>query len=179
MSDQHATPSVSASLRATDLHPDRLAALGLDSATVGVVIVDHGSRRNESNELLLQVAALFRQTTALKIVEPAHMELAEPSIATAFARAVQQGAQLVVVHPYFLAPGRHWRDDIPQLAAAAAARHPGLRYLVTAPLGLHPLMQQIMQDRILHCLQHALQGTDRCDVCVEGPDCQLRTATGE
>ena len=118
-----------------DLRPAGLAALGLAAESVGVVIVDHGSRRTESNDLLLQVAALFRQTTGLPIVEPAHMELAEPSIATAFARAVEQGARLVIVHPYFLAPGRHWRQDIPRLAADAAARHPGIRYLVTAPLG--------------------------------------------
>ena len=38
----------------------------------------------------------------MPIVEPAHMELAEPSIATAFARCVERGATTVVVFPYFL-----------------------------------------------------------------------------
>ena len=89
------------------------------------------------------------------IVEPAHMELAEPSIATAFDRCVTRGAKTVVVFPYFLLPGRHWHDDIPRLAAAAAQTHPGIRYLVTAPFGLHPLMNDVIRDRIENCLAHA------------------------
>ena len=58
---------------------------------LGVILVDHGSRREESNALLLDVVRQFAETTGLPIVEPAHMELAEPSIATAFARCVERG----------------------------------------------------------------------------------------
>src|SRR5262245_61373246 len=100
---------------------------------LGVILVDHGSRREESNALLLEVVQHFAEATQLPIVEPAHMELAEPSIATAFDRCVDQGATMVVVYPYFLLPGRHWDQDIPRLAAAAARQHPGVCYLVTAP----------------------------------------------
>src|SRR5690606_28705651 len=113
---------------------------------------DHGSRRDESNEMLLDVVDAFRHQARWAIVEPAHMELAEPTIATAFARCVEQGAQLVIVFPYFLAPGRHWNEDIPRLAAEAARPHRGVRHLVTAPLGLHPLMLQIINERIEGCL---------------------------
>jgi sirohydrochlorin ferrochelatase len=119
---------------------------------IGVVIVDHGSRRAESNALLEEVAAMFRRRGEFLVVEPAHMELAEPSLATAFARCVAAGAELVVIHPYFLAPGKHWQEDIPALAAAAAANHPGIRHVVTAPLGLHPLMAEIMRERIAESL---------------------------
>src|SRR5207248_837243 len=82
----------------------------------GVILVDHGSRRDESNAMLLDVVRDFALATGIPIVEPAHMELAEPSIATAFARCVERGATMVVVFPYFLLPGRHWNDDIPRLA---------------------------------------------------------------
>lgn len=153
------------------LTPSSIESLGLRADEVGMVIVDHGSRRAESNDLLLKVAEAFQVATGCTIVEPAHMELAEPSIATAFDRAVSQGARLVVVHPYFLSPGRHWRQDIPHLAAQAAARHPGVEHLVTAPLGLHPLMLQIMQDRIQHCLWRRMQGGDACDVCRNESGC--------
>jgi sirohydrochlorin ferrochelatase len=133
--------------------------------TLGVIVVDHGSRRRESNDLLLEAARLFAERSQYAIVEPAHMELAEPSIATAFDRCVERGARTVVVFPYFLLPGRHWDQDIPRLAAEAAARHPGVAYLVTAPLGLHPLMAQIMSDRIAHCLEHASGQAEECDLC--------------
>jgi len=52
-------------------------------AAVGVVIVDHGSRAKASNDMLLEFVDLYRATTGQPIVEPAHMELAEPSIADA------------------------------------------------------------------------------------------------
>src|SRR3954467_12733908 len=122
---------------------------------LGVILVDHGSRRGESNAMLLEVVSDFARSSGMHIVEPAHMELAEPSIATAFARCVERGATTVVVYPYFLLPGRHWNEDIPRLAAAAAKKFPNVRYLVTAPFGLHPLMAEIMQQRIAHCLAHS------------------------
>lgn len=130
-----------------------------------IIIVDHGSRRQESNDLLLEVVAMFRSKSEYDLVEPAHMELAEPSIAAAFRRCVEQGAKRVVVFPYFLSPGRHWHSDIPALAAAAAAEHPGIVYLVTAPLGLHPLMAQIVGERIAVCLAHAAGDSTACDIC--------------
>ncbi len=124
------------------------------AAETGIIIVDHGSRRAESNDLLLEVAKAFRQHSRWSIVEPAHMELAEPSIATAFARCVELGATLVVVFPYFLGPGRHWNEDIPRLAAEAALPFAdrGVRHLVTEPLGLHPLILDVIDQRIAHGL---------------------------
>ena len=93
----------------------------------GIVIVDHGSRVAESNDMLLRVVELFKARTDYAIVEPAHMELAEPTIGQAFARCVERGARLIIVHPFFLLPGRHWREDIPRLTREAAAQHAGVR----------------------------------------------------
>jgi sirohydrochlorin ferrochelatase len=123
-----------------------------DPDKIGVIVVDHGSTRPESNALLLEVVELFRRQSGYAIVEPAHMELAEPSLAAAFDRCVARGADLIVVHPYFLLPGKHWKQDIPALAAMAAQRHPGVQYRVTEPLGLHPLMAEIMRRRVEDCL---------------------------
>lgn len=143
----------------------------------GIIIVDHGSRRRESNDMLLRAVEAFRATAAYAIVEPAHMELAPPDIATAYDRCVEQGARRVVVFPYFLSPGRHWSEDIPALVAAAADRHPQTQWLVTAPFGLHPQMQEIIADRIRSCLHTATTAAaGGCDVCGAGEHCRLRTA---
>jgi len=144
---------------------NQLQTIAGDEQRVGIVVVDHGSRRAQSNALLEEVVRMFRRATGAPIVEPAHMELAEPSIATAFGNCVEQGATLVVVFPYFLSPGRHWSEDIPRLAQQAAAEHEGVGHLVTAPLGLHEAMASIMQDRITHCLAHALAAGETCDLC--------------
>ncbi|MGD0392064.1 MAG: CbiX/SirB N-terminal domain-containing protein [Acidimicrobiales bacterium] len=137
---------------------------------VAIVIVDHGSRRQEANDRHEAFVREWRARGRYPIVEPAHMELAEPSLGAAFGGCVAAGATLIVIAPYFLWPGDHWDRDIPALAAEAAARHPGVSYLVSAPLGPHPLLGDIVEERVAHCLAHA-RG--------EGPDCDLCAGTGQ
>ncbi|EMS61947.1 Sirohydrochlorin ferrochelatase [Triticum urartu] len=91
-------------------------------------------------------------------------ELAEPTIKEAFGKCVQQGASRIIVSPYFLSPGRHWKQDIPSLASEASKEHSSVPYIITAPLGLHELMVDIMNDRIKYCLRHAAGGVDECTV---------------
>ena len=50
--------------------------------SVGIIIVDHGSRKAEANEMLFDIVDQYKQFSNNKIVEAAHMELAEPSIKT-------------------------------------------------------------------------------------------------
>ncbi|KAL1192604.1 Sirohydrochlorin ferrochelatase [Cardamine amara subsp. amara] len=139
----------------------------------GIIIVDHGSRRLESNLMLNEFVKMFKDKTRYLIVEPAHMELAEPSIKDAFSLCVQQGAKRVVVSPFFLFPGRHWHKDIPSLTADAAKEFSGISYLITAPLGLHDLLMDVVNDRIQHCLSHVEGDADECTVCAGTNKCRL------
>lgn len=120
----------------------------LATADIGIIIIDHGSRREESNQYVIRVARDFQESEDYKIVEPAHMELAQPDLAAAYDKCISHGAKYIIVQPYFLAPGRHWHEDIPKLASAAAVNHPDTSCVVTAPLGLHRAMLQIIADRI-------------------------------
>ena len=102
------------------------------------LLIDHGSRRAEANTLIGEVAARVKARLGENaVVEGAHMELAEPSIADAFARCVEQGATRVVAHPFMLTKGRHVSEDIPRLVAEAAELHEGIEFVVAAPLGSH------------------------------------------
>ncbi|CAN8302987.1 unnamed protein product [Cochlearia groenlandica] len=139
----------------------------------GIIIVDHGSRRRESNLMLNEFVKMFKEETGYVIVEPAHMELAEPSIKDAFSLCVQQGAKRVVVSPFFLFPGRHWHQDIPSLTADAAKEFSGISYLITAPLGLHNLLMDVVNDRIQHCLSHVEGDVGECAVCAGTNKCKL------
>jgi sirohydrochlorin ferrochelatase len=144
-----------------------------DGEHTAIIIVDHGSRRAVSNAMLEDFVERFAQAMDYPVVEPAHMELAEPSIATAFDRCVARGARSVVICPYFLLPGKHWDEDIPELAAEAAKRHPGVAYMVTAPIGLHPMMQQVIASRIDHCLAHVAGNAPECESCRGTGKCAL------
>ncbi|MCA9774564.1 MAG: hypothetical protein KC466_19245 [Myxococcales bacterium] len=112
-----------------------------------LLIVDHGSRRAEANQVLVAVEAMLRAEGTFPIVHHAHMELAGPTIAEAFDRCVGDGATEIVVHPYFLGPGNHSRTDIPALVEAASQAHPQVRWRVTEPLGVHPKLCEIVLER--------------------------------
>ena len=118
------------------------------SPDTGVILVDHGSKRVAANDLLFDVVAMFKSTTGHAIVEPAHMELADPTLADAFAACVELGAKEVVIHPYFLSPGRHSTEDIPRMAEEAAALHPLVPFRVTEPLGVDPRVSELILQRI-------------------------------
>ena len=141
--------------------------------SLGIVIVDHGSRLLDANRRHEEFVAEWQRARGLDIVEPAHMELAEPSVGTAVDACVSAGATTVVIAPYFLWPGRHWDRDIPALAAEASRRHPGVRHLVAAPLGPHPLLGDIVEERIDQCLAHVAGRAPECDVCAGTDRCRL------
>jgi sirohydrochlorin ferrochelatase len=114
---------------------------------IALILVDHGSRFPGANDMLLEVVEMVKRLSGLERVYPAHMELAEPSIRQAFGQAVREGATAVVVHPYFLSPGRHSTTDIPRLVEEAAQEFPGVEHCVTAPLGVHPKIGEVILER--------------------------------
>ncbi|MDE2484512.1 MAG: NUDIX domain-containing protein [candidate division NC10 bacterium] len=113
-----------------------------------LLIVDHGSRRAGSRELLREVAEVMRERFGLSIVHYAHMELGEPTIQQGFDACVADGAEEVIVHPYFLGPGRHVAIGIPALVKQAASRHSGVVCRITKPLGVHPKIGEVILERI-------------------------------
>lgn len=147
-----------------------------DTATTGLVIVDHGSRRAASNTMLEEFVRQFAEASPYAIVEPAHMELAEPSIGSAFDRCVERGAKRVAVCPYFLAPGKHWHQDIPAITRDAAKNHPDVPYVVTAPIGLNPLMREVIASSVEHCLAHVAGEVQACAFCEGSDRCRMRYA---
>jgi len=114
-----------------------------------LIIVDHGSTVEEANDILAKIAGLIESSGKSKfdIVKYCHMELAEPTVAQAFDACVMEGAGHIVVHPYFLVPGRHSTEDIPRLVEEAARRHAGVSYYVTEPLGVHDNIIEVILER--------------------------------
>ena len=117
-----------------------------------LLLIDHGSIRDDANELLLEVARMVKEMSDFEIVCYAHMELAEPTIQQGFDDCIAAGADEVIVHPYFLGPGRHSVSDIPRMVAQAAARHAGVSYRITEPLGLDPKIGHLILERVKQAL---------------------------
>ena len=114
----------------------------------GILIVDHGSRKDEANEMLPDMAELIQSMAGDDVVvRHAHMELAEPDIGQGFADCVRAGATEVIVFPYMLSPGRHSTSDIPRMVARVAEAFPGVRFSVTPSFGLHDKLAEVVLER--------------------------------
>eukprot|EP00535_Pseudo-nitzschia_heimii_P011943 CAMPEP_0197195044 /NCGR_PEP_ID=MMETSP1423-20130617/30346_1 /TAXON_ID=476441 /ORGANISM="Pseudo-nitzschia heimii, Strain UNC1101" /LENGTH=389 /DNA_ID=CAMNT_0042648581 /DNA_START=46 /DNA_END=1212 /DNA_ORIENTATION=+ len=100
---------------------------------VGVLLMDHGSKKEKSNARLQAMAKLYEMTlttdddedehsdaTATVIVRAAHMEIATPSIPDGLKELKDLGVDEIICHPYFLnAYGRHMKEDIPGIIGNA------------------------------------------------------------
>jgi len=92
---------------------------------IGILLIDHGSRKDASNELLHTIASLYQNSPKCPphfIVKAAHMEIAPPSIEEGIRDllfSTSGDVKQIICHPYFLSPGRHVTEDIPHLVEQA------------------------------------------------------------
>lgn len=102
-----------------------------------LLVVAHGSRRAESNDEVRALTARIREQAGARfgMVECAFLELAEPSIPDGIECAIRNGAEEVVVLPYFLSAGRHVVKDIPEQVRAKQGEHPRVKIILAPHLG--------------------------------------------
>lgn len=128
-----------------------------------LALVDHGSPARAVTALRDAVAAALRDRLgdAVRAAHAASMER-RPGPEYAFADPLLEhlldvpgcDAGVVIIAMFFLLPGRHAgpTGDVAQIAAAARARHPGLRTVMTPLLGAHPGLIPILTDRLAEAL---------------------------
>ena len=73
------------------------------------------------------MAAVLRQSMPGVRVAVAFLEFMTPTLGEAIDEAVLAGARRVSIAPLFWAEGGHLKREVPELIAAAQARHPQLR----------------------------------------------------
>ena len=130
-----------------------------------ILLIDHGSRRDEANEMMNCMANLVQAMAGPSVVvRYAHMEIAEPSIASGVRQCVDAGATELIVFPYMLSPGKHSTGDIPRLVAEAAEPHGGLTVQVTSAFGVHEKLAEVILGRAGLPVAHPLDAEDaaRC-----------------
>ena len=113
-----------------------------------LLIVAHGSRREESNnEVRDLVKKLESMDHDFHEVKPAFLELAEPLIPDGIRAAIANGATKVVVLPYFLSAGRHVVEDIPADVEIVKAEHPDIEISIAPYLGGAAEIPQILLNQ--------------------------------
>ncbi len=116
-----------------------------------LLLIAHGSRQASANDDLHHLAAALRAATD-DVVAAAFLELAEPGIEDAARRCVEAGARRVVLVPYFLSAGVHVQRDLQAHRDRLASAHPGVEFILAEPLGRHPLLVEIVRQRVREAL---------------------------
>jgi sirohydrochlorin ferrochelatase len=125
---------------------EKLSLHGPNVATA-LLLIAHGSRQPEANADLRHLADELGQR-GFAIVVASFLELAEPGIEEAGARCVELGASRVVMAPYFLSAGTHVRRDLTEARAKLSARFAAVEFRLAEPLGRHPLLAEVVLDRV-------------------------------
>ena len=130
-----------------------------------VLLIDHGSRRDEANEMMNCMANLVQAMAGADVVVRfAHMELCEPSIAAGVKDCIDAGATELIVFPYMLSPGKHSTGDIPRMVAEAAAPFSDVTVRVTTAFGVHEKLAEVILGRAGLPVANPLSGAEatRC-----------------
>ncbi len=111
-----------------------------------LLIISHGSRKAQSNSEVQKLAD--RIDSLLKdefeIVSSAFLELAEPSVPKAIDLCIQEGADEILILPYFLAAGRHVAQDIPEIVKTSKNKHPSTSITIAPHIGISELMPEFL-----------------------------------
>ncbi len=113
-----------------------------------VLLMAHGSRIPEANDAVREIAAMVRELGSYPIVEVSFREQHLPNIQQGIDACVAQGAERVLLIPYFLFVGAHVQEDLPEEMAMARERYPNVEFSMGSHLGAHRKLAEIVVERI-------------------------------
>lgn len=114
----------------------------------GVVILGHGSKAEESNQIFEEFCELAEEKLDYDFVTGGALQLAEPLLDEAVAEAIEAGVEKLIVIPLFLFPGNHVQEDIPQALDRLKEEHPEVEFVYGDPIGADDRLIGIVNDRI-------------------------------
>ena len=141
---------------------------GIDQNSYGIIVAGHGSRDPDGIREFEQLVALIKQRASQHVVTHGYLEFSSPTIDQAVIAQLAAGVQQVVMVPGVLLAASHAKNDMPGELLVAAQTHPDIAFHFGAPLGLHPLLLQVVQERIAAEAQspHTVRRDDTCLVLV-------------
>lgn len=113
----------------------------------GVVVFAHGSSVESANEAVRVVARIISEDQDFPLVATSFLDGGKPDLPGAVEQLLSQGADRILVVPYFLTVGLHLKRDLPDLIEKIRAERKDLEISVTPPLDGHPMLGSILRDR--------------------------------
>lgn len=113
-----------------------------------LLLIGHGSRAEQANEGMFRIAGMIRKAGGFTIVECGFLQLCPPTIEEALGRCIAEGAERVLMVPYFLHTGIHIREDLPAVVRELREHYPHVEMTLGAELGDDPLLAQVVMNRV-------------------------------
>lgn len=102
-----------------------------------LLIVAHGSRKQESNQEVMSLATELEKIAGNHYccVQHAFIQFGNPLFQARVEELVKMGVREIKVLPYFIAAGSHVRQDIPELLQMVENTYPDIRFRLMKHLG--------------------------------------------
>lgn len=116
-----------------------------------IILIGHGSPLEEANNLH-EVAALIHPMIhpgcKKECVKIAYLQFGRPDLLNVIKDFIRNGAERIIIHPFFLSKGLHVTRDIPQLIERARGLYPDIEFFYTEPLGFNEWVARLVIERI-------------------------------
>jgi precorrin-8X/cobalt-precorrin-8 methylmutase len=132
----------------------------------GIVIAGHGSRDADGIREFEQLVELVKARAPQHHVSHGYLEFASPTIDQAIAEQLNADSKQIVMVPGILLAATHAKNDLPSELLNAAREQPETDFHFGAPMGLHPLLLQVVQQRIVEAEATTTKTVRRDDTCL-------------
>ncbi len=130
-------------IRAVDPEPN--TSNGTQAA---LLVMAHGTPLEHANQPVSRLTAWLQREAPYPFAATAYLDCNTPRIADAIDDLAAHGANKIIALPYFLHRGRHLRQDLPNILAAARRRHPALTLLEAPHLDYDLRLADVITDRL-------------------------------
>ncbi|MBD1379975.1 sirohydrochlorin chelatase [Metabacillus arenae] len=123
-----------------------------------ILYVCHGSRLKEACQEACQFIDKVKPFAGAPIQITTFLELSPPTIEEGFKQCVEKGATHIAVVPLLLLTAVHAKKDIPKEILSCMENYPGIHVTYGRPIGVHPLIPEVVIDRINERIQATPDG---------------------
>jgi len=122
----------------------------MNNTASALLVVGHGTRSDTGVAEFARLVDRLRARLATDAVDVAggFIELAPPPLTEAVGALVAAGHRHLVALPLVLVAAGHGKGDIPAAMAREQVRHPRLTYAYGRPLGPHPTLVSLVEQRV-------------------------------
>ncbi len=112
-----------------------------------IVVVGHGSRIEENNELFKNLVEVLKRRSDIRIDE-AFLSFGKPLLEEKLLEVYEEGIRDIVIIPYLLYGGKHTEVHIPEIIEKMSSRYGDLKIHLDTILGLEPLILEVLNSKI-------------------------------